>query len=180
MSLQRKESWYWWGCNPQDEVSMQGALREEECCLLPCCPREGPAGALSVIVLLTHRSILALGPLERHPEHQMAHQRAESNFSHRIASGSSTHCQFKVVSLPNWLLFSARAVVVFFFLNTAIFMLGITCRIGWKDIDYHSIKFPRSDSSCLFVFVWLRNVLRAALGVEATLRNKEKFHECKR
>lgn len=80
----------------------------------PAAPGRGPQ-VLSLLVLLTHRSILALGPLERHPEHQMAHQRAESNFSHRIASGSSTHCQFKVVSLPNWLLFSARAVVVFFF-----------------------------------------------------------------
>lgn len=53
-------------------------------------------------------------PVENHPEHQMAHQRGESNFSHGIASGSSIHCQFKVVSLPNWLLFSARVVVVFF------------------------------------------------------------------
>lgn len=118
--------------------------------------------------------------VESHPEHQMAHQRAQSNFSHGIASGSSTHCQFKVVSLPNWLLFSARVVVSFFSLNTAIFMLGITCRIGWKDIDYDSIKFSRSESSCLFVFAWLRNALRAALGVETTLRNKEKSHQCKR
>lgn len=40
---------------------MQGARREGECCLPPCCPGEVPTGALAVMVVLTHCSILALG-----------------------------------------------------------------------------------------------------------------------
>lgn len=110
-----------------------------------------------------------LGTLvESRPEHQRAHQRAESSFSHGIASGSGTRCQF-----PNWLLLSPREYFFnfFFFLTTAIFMQGIICRTVWKDLDCHFLKFPVSESSSLFDFTSLRNAPWAPLGVEATLVN---------
>lgn len=70
--------------------------------------------------------------VESHPEHQMAHQRAESNFSHRIASASSAHYQFKAVSLPNWLLLSLPEnffKYFFFFLATQTLC---SASFGWK------------------------------------------------
>lgn len=178
VKLQRKESSYWRGCDPQYEVSLQGGCwggRAQPASPLPqgrtrgCSRHDGCAHSPQQT---------GLGTLvESHPEHQMAHQRAESNFSHGIASGSSAHCQFKVVSLPNWLLLSPREFFYFLFLTTAIFSLGIICRIGWKGIDHHFVKFPGFESSSLFVFAWLRDAARAALGVEATRVNKEKSRE---
>lgn len=132
---------------------MQGAHREQECCLPPCCPGEGPPGALAVMVVLTHRSILALGHLLKDVQSIRWHIREQKAISAMglllvaavIASSGLSASQTDFYS-------QLELLLVFFFHNAAIFMLGIICRIGCKDIDYHSIKFPRSESSCLFVF----------------------------
>lgn len=63
MRLWRKESSYYWGRNPQGEVSCGVHAGEEGCCLSPCCPTEGPMGALTATVMLSRCGNLAAGRL---------------------------------------------------------------------------------------------------------------------
>lgn len=97
MSLKGRENLYWQRCDPQDDVSWQGvcwgvrvllaaALASDACSSLPQQPGSGTL-------------------VKGHPEHQMAYQRAESNFGWGIASVSTAHSQLKAVSLPNSLIF---------------------------------------------------------------------------
>lgn len=102
------------------------------------------------------RSLRQPGPgtlVESHPEHQMAHQRAESNFSHGIASGSSACCQFKVVSLPNWLLLSPREFFLNFFFNHS----DLDARHHLQNwLERHRSSFHQVPWIWIFIFICLR------------------------
>lgn len=63
IKLWRKESSCYWGRNPQDEVSFRVRVGEEKSCLSPCCPTEGPTGALTATVTLSCRGNLPVGRL---------------------------------------------------------------------------------------------------------------------
>ena len=126
---------------------------EEERGLPPCCPGEGPAGALAATVALACHGSLALGHLLKDVQSIRWHIRKQKAISAMglllvaalIASSRLSASQTDFYSLPG-------NFFSFFFLTTATFMLGIIYRIGWKDIDHHFIRFPGSESSSLFVF----------------------------
>lgn len=143
-----------------------------------CLPAAQGKGAPAAMVALAHCGSLAPGHFLKVVQSIRWHIREQKAISAAgllllaalIASSRLSASQTDLYSLPG-------NFFLILFLTTAIFMLGIICRIGWKDIDHHFIKIPGSEFSSLFVLAWLRNPPRAALGVEATVVNKEKSHQ---
>lgn len=119
--------------------------------LPPRCPGEGPKGALAAMVALARCSNPALGHLLKAVQSIRWHIREQ--FQPRGCFWQQRSLRVQGCQAPKLTFtLSQGNFLNFFFLTTAIFMLGIVCRFGWKDTDHHFIKFPGSESLSLFVF----------------------------